>query len=252
MRVAVISDIHGNLVSLEAVLRVLDSERIDSIVCLGDVAATGPQPHQVIERLRSMRCPVVMGNADAWLLNPSPDSLAEEDENAKHIVELNLWCSKQLAPTDLDYIRSFPSTHDIALDYNLEMLCCHGSPQSNTDRILATIEIPVLQAMLSNVTAEIVACGHTHIQMLRRYMNQILINPGSVGLPYDVIPNLPGMNAEDAQVRNPPWAEYAIISSTNHGLEVDFRRTPIDLDALIHAAVTSGMPDPQWWTKDWK
>jgi len=249
MRIAVISDIHGNLVSLETVLHVLDSEEIDDIVCLGDIAATGPQPRQVVERLRSRKIPVIMGNADAWLINPSNE--AEGDENARRIVELNLWCRKQLTPPELEYISSLPPTQEAALG-NLKMLCCHGSPQSNMDRILATTEIPNLQSMLSGVTAEIVACGHTHIQMFRRYMNQVIINPGSVGMPYDVIPGLPGVNPEDARMRNPPWAEYAIVTSTNQGLEINIRRTPINREAVIQAAFDSAMPNPDWWTRDWR
>lgn len=71
MRIAVIADLHGNLVALEAVLAALADERTDGIVCLGDVAATGPQPRETVERLRAVGCPVVMGNADAWLLDPS-------------------------------------------------------------------------------------------------------------------------------------------------------------------------------------
>ena len=250
MRIAVISDIHGNLVSLDTVLRVLDSEEIDSIVCLGDIAATGPQPRQAVERFRSRKIPVVMGNADAWLINPSP--VTEGDANARQIVELNLWCRKQLTPTELEYISSFPPTREVTLGYDEKVFCCHGSPQSNMDRILATTEIPDLQRMLSGVTAEIVACGHTHIQMLRRYLNQVIINPGSVGMPYDVIPGLPGVNPEDARMRNPPWAEYAIVSSANQALEINVRRTPINREAVIQAAFDSAMPNPDWWTRDWR
>ena len=250
MRIAVISDVHGNLVSLETVLRVLDSEEIDTIVCLGDIAATGPQPREAVERFRSRKIPVVMGNADAWLINPSLES--EGDENAQRIIELNLWCRKQLTSTELEYISSFPPALEVSLGYDVKMLCCHGSPQSNMDRILATTEIPNLQTMLSGVTAEIVACGHTHIQMLRRYLNQVIINPGSVGMPYDVIRGLPGVNPEDARMRNPPWVEYAIVSSVNQGLEFNLRRTPVNREAVIQAAFESTMPDPDWWTRDWR
>jgi len=250
MRLALISDIHGNLVSLEAVLRVLDREELDGIVCLGDVAATGPQPRQVIELMKARRIPVVLGNADAWLINPNP-STEGEDENARKIVELDLWCRNQLAPNQLEYLSSLPATHEVSLGPGLKMLCCHGSPHSATDRLLATTEISDLQRMLSGVTAEVVACGHTHMQMLRRYMNQVILNPGSVGMPYDVIPGTPGVNPADARIRNPPWAEYAIIHSTNRVLSIDIRRTPVDCEAVIQAAFQSTMPDPDWWTRDW-
>ena len=72
MRLALISDIHGNNVALEAVLTAISTRAIAQVICLGDVASTGPQPYEVIKRLREMSCPVVMGNMDAWLLQPEP------------------------------------------------------------------------------------------------------------------------------------------------------------------------------------
>ncbi len=68
MRIGLISDIHGNLLALEVVLQELAQEQVDQIICLGDVGALGPQPRQVIERLRYLHCPVILGNTDAWLL----------------------------------------------------------------------------------------------------------------------------------------------------------------------------------------
>ncbi len=71
MRLALISDIHGNNVALEAVLTAISTQNITQVICLGDVASTGPQPCEVIKRLREIGCPVVMGNMDVWLLQPA-------------------------------------------------------------------------------------------------------------------------------------------------------------------------------------
>ena len=71
MKLAILSDIHGNLTAFEAVLAELEREQITHIVCLGDVAVMGSQPARVIDRLNDLRIPVVMGNTDAWLLEPS-------------------------------------------------------------------------------------------------------------------------------------------------------------------------------------
>ena len=71
MRIGLIADIHGNLFALDAVLAALARIGMDELICLGDVAALGPQPREVIERLRALRCPVVMGNTDAWHLDPA-------------------------------------------------------------------------------------------------------------------------------------------------------------------------------------
>lgn len=242
MRIGVMSDIHANLVSFEAVLRALDREQIDTIVCLGDVAAIGPQPHEAIERLRSLNCPVILGNADAWLLDPKP--AVEENEDAKRIVDINLWCRKQLSPTDLAFIRSFSSTHEISLDDGLKMVCYHGSPKSNTDKISATTPDDELKRMLSGCDASLLAGGHTHTQMLRRYGNKLIINPGTVGSPYEFV-------ERGRRVQNSPGAEYAIVGCTDRKLQIDFRRIPIDANAVIHAAHASGMPHAASWAGDW-
>ena len=242
MRIGVISDIHANLVSFEAVLGALDSERVDTIICLGDVAAIGPQPHEAIERLRLLNCPVIMGNTDAWLLDPKPTG--EENENAKRTVEINLWCRKQLQPTDLDFIRSFSSTYEIHLDDDLKMLCYHGSPKSNTDGISATTPDHDLERMLSGCDVNIMAGAHTHTQMLRHYRDQLIINPGTVGSPYKFV-------ERGRQVRNPPSAEYAIVGYIDRKLQIDFCRIPIDANAIVHAAHESGMPHAASWAADW-
>ena len=98
MRLAVISDIHGNLVALEAVLAAITARDIEIIICLGDVAATGPQPQQVIERLRAIGCPVVMGNTDAWLLEPKLEETT--DPFAQRIQDIELWGAQQLSTAD--------------------------------------------------------------------------------------------------------------------------------------------------------
>src|SRR5258707_12846952 len=105
MRVALISDIHGNCVALEAVLADIERAGVDQVVCLGDVGATGTQPHAVVERLQATGCPDVMGKADAWLLNPQLS--ATEDEPIRQIAELDLGRVPQLSENNLAYIYSF-------------------------------------------------------------------------------------------------------------------------------------------------
>ena len=91
MRIAIISDIHGNFVALETVLNDLKAEHIDRIVCLGDVTSGGPQPGEVIAQLKTLNCPVVMGNMDTRCLNPYPDE--GKSKNAKRGNEVRSWVS---------------------------------------------------------------------------------------------------------------------------------------------------------------
>jgi predicted phosphodiesterase len=242
MRIAILSDIHGNLVALEAVLADLDAERIDQIVCLGDVATFGPRPREVIAQLRGLNCPIVMGNMDAWVLNPRPHEV--RDENSQRITEVEFWSARQLSPADLDYLRTFRPTVEVALGDETTLLCFHGSPQSNTDAIVSTTPEEELERMLSGFSATVMAGGHTHVQILRRHRDLIFINPGSVGLPFE-------RARHTDQVRNPPRAEYGLVSWENGSLNIELRRVPFDVDVMIQAARDSGMPHLAWWVKNW-
>src|SRR5947199_9149929 len=100
MRIGIIADIHGNLIALESVLSELKREQIDHIICLGDVAALGPHPHEVVERLCKLNCPCILGNTDDWYLQPVP----EDDDELREIVQ---WALEQMADSDLHSLRSF-------------------------------------------------------------------------------------------------------------------------------------------------
>lgn len=172
MRIAIISDIHGNLVALETILTDLNKEHVDQIVCLGDVAITGPQPREVIEQLKALNCPVVMGNCDAWLLDPQPYE-TKGDSQWIRILEIELWDAQQLSSADLDYVRMFQPTAQIPLGEGTTLLCFHGSPKSNTDIIVSTTSDEELERMLSGFHATVMAGGHTHVQMIRRYKGSV-------------------------------------------------------------------------------
>src|SRR3954449_12431588 len=103
MRIGLIADIHGNAVALDVVLAELMREQVDEIICLGDVAALGPQPREVLRRLRKIGCPIVMGNTDAWLAAWPPDEAI-----SREVFAITDWCAAQLSADDLVYIRTFP------------------------------------------------------------------------------------------------------------------------------------------------
>jgi predicted phosphodiesterase len=245
MRVAIISDIHGNLPALDAVLAEIDADRVDRVVCLGDVASLGPQPREVIARLRVLGCPVVMGNADADVLDPlAPEDVPNED--FRRLRELDVWMAGLLSADEKGYLRSFQPTVEADLGGGVNLLCYHGSPRSFNDRLLPTTDSETLDTWLGGHPAALYAGGHTHLQMLVRHRKALVLNPGSVGLPYDTVPVPP-----DTSTRNPAWAEYAIVESGRGRLRVELRRTPFDVAALLRAARDSGMPHADWWSADW-
>src|SRR5262245_56867456 len=116
MLVAIISDIHGNCIALEAVLADLSRDKIDHLVCLGDAIQGGPQPVEVVARLRALACPVVMGNADAWLL--TGEETGSEPITPERLAKLNevrVWSLAQLSDEDRAFIADFQPTVTIPL-----------------------------------------------------------------------------------------------------------------------------------------
>jgi putative phosphoesterase len=250
MKIALIADLHANFTAFQAVLSDLKRARPDLIICLGDVAETGPQPREVISRLRELGDPVVMGNTDAQMLQPI-ETEEEVDEDRKRMEDIFRWCVEQLGEDDLNYLRTFQPHVEVDMGQGVRLVCYHGSPRSNKERIEMSTPEDALAEMLAGHDATIFAGGHTHQVMLRSYASSLVINPGSVGLPFVY---------EDGMVRNPSWAEYALVTNntvrTHHGagvgeLRVDFRRTPVNLEALKAAVRTSGMPHADWWLRDW-
>jgi predicted phosphodiesterase len=242
LRIALIADIHGNLGALDAVLAAIERDRVDQVISLGDVAASGPQPREVIERLRGLGCRSVMGNTDAWLLSPS--HRVDADEDWRRIEAIDEWCAAQLGPAQLDYLRSFEPLVRLPLADDASMLCFHGSPRSFDEVMVATTPDDQLEEMLAGHRALVMAGGHTHVQMLRRFGEALMINPGSVGLPFE-------RAGATGPARNPPWAEYALVEWREGEASVAFRRVPVDSRATVDAILRSGMPHAEWWAQDW-
>lgn len=249
MKVGLFGDVHGNLAALEAALAALAAERPDRLVCLGDVAATGPQPRETLRRLREVGCPVVLGNADAALLAPPPKlptvAPPATDADARRIAAIDRWCADQLDAADRAYVEAFQATVAVDLGGGRRLLCFHGSPGSSDDVIAATTPDEELDRLLAGHAADVFAGGHWHFRLLRNHRGREVVNPGSVGLPYLILP--------DGGARVPAWAEFALLHAPATGpIEVAFRRVPYDQAATVRAMVERGMPHAGWWTVDWE
>ena len=236
MRIAVISDMHGNDLAFEAIEADIQRQKVDQIVCLGDAIQGGPQPSAVAKRLRSLNCPVVMGNADAWLI--SGEETADEGispERLKKMREIRLWSSSQLSEEDIDYISSFQPTITVKLEDGPDLLCFHCSPDSFDDIILPATPEEEFQKFLGAYTDRILTGGHTHAQQIRRIGKYFFFNPGSVGFAYS-------HNQPDDGFHADPWAEYAILTDENGQINLEFRRIPFNTQELIRIYAESGRP----------
>ena len=240
MRIALFSDTHGNLPATEAALAAIARARPDQVICLGDVAMFGPQPRETLAAIAALGCPVVMGNTDAWALDPQPFTIRKPSDELKYDVEL--WGARQLTPDDQAFIRTFQPTITLDLGHGRSLLCCHGSPRHFSDVIRATTPDAELAEKLAGRRAAVIAGGHTHTPLLRRFENSLVINPGSVGLP---------IFWRNGQIQNPVWAEYALLRAENGRLDVSFRRVPYSLAGLETAVRASAMPHQEAFLQDW-
>jgi predicted phosphodiesterase len=238
MRVAVLSDIHGNCIALDKVLEDLARRPVDKMVCLGDAVQGGPQPAEVVARLRVLKCPVVMGNADAWLLSgEETGNEATSDERRRVLDAVREWSLSHISSADRAFVQGFERTVEVELDVGHRLLCFHGSPASFDDIMLPDTPQEALFNFLGRYTADAMTGGHTHVQYLRRLGpdKRFFFNPGSIGLAYSHHQPDDGFQAD-------PWAEYAVLTSEGERLALEFRRVPYDVEQLIQVYRASGRP----------
>jgi predicted phosphodiesterase len=241
VRIALFSDVHGNVVAFRAMLDDLARQDVDTGVCLGDHAQGGPQPAECVEHLRALGWPAAMGNSDHFLLTFDPGEEAVTDaqvENAK-------WSQAQLSDDLLAFHRGFRPTVELDLDDGRKLLAFHGTPRSWDEIVGPWMEEEDFRAPFDGLDAAVFAGGHTHQQWARRLGDAYYVNPGSVGLPID-----------RHQSETPPHAdvhaEYAILTVDGGGIGVEFRRIPFDADELLRSIEASGIPNPEDAADYWR
>jgi predicted phosphodiesterase len=232
VRIALVSDLHGNEIAVEAVLEQIRHLGVDGVVCLGDVATLGPRPVEVLQRLQELRCPCVLGNHDAFLGRPE---LIQHYTRAAPVVEAIHWCRSLLTQEQIEWLGGLPAHLELALGGATTLLGYHGSPRSSTDDLLSTTPADELGRMFGGHEAAVMAGGHTHIQMLRQHRGTLVVNPGSVGLPF-----------REYVGGGPPeildHAEYAVVTATAGSISVDLRRVELAVATLRASLERSDLP----------
>lgn len=233
MKIGLISDIHGNYSALDAVLTDLVRDRVDRIICLGDSLSSGPQPREVLARLLADRVELVLGNTDRRLLHPiSPDG---QSEHVRMLIEIEAWIRQMIPSGELAELGNAQQTISVKLTDRLHLLCCHGSPQSVEDRLLAELDDRQLDQLLAGQEFDLLAAGHTHVPMLRSYGARLLLNPGSVG----------------SAVGKGPVAHYGLVTAIDGKVEYCLRTASYDVGPAILQARRTGMPHAEWWADRW-
>lgn len=226
MRVAVLSDIHGVLPALEAVLEEPDVQAADRIVVTGDIAA-GPQPVETLDLLCGLgdRVLWVRGNADRELV-------AIAGGGSTPYPEAN-WAGGQLRPDQVQLLDKLPTTAMLDIDGLGTVLFCHATPRDDEELVVVDSRLDRWAEVFAGLdpTVTTVVCGHTHMPFVRLAHGRTVVNPGSVGMPY-----------------GPPGAYWALLGDNGIAL----RRTTYDFDAACaRIAAESGYPDAAAWADEY-
>jgi len=228
-RVAVLSDVHGNLVALEAVRKAIKKEKPDAVIVAGDHVMNGPDPVGTVDAIRDMEASgatIVQGNTDVavadfdyaaafpWLTDGIPDTFLAAAE----------WAHDELGDERLGWLRRLPAERRLMLDDTM-VLACHASPGSQTQGFDAQLDPSVMLESVSRTDARIICCGHTHLPDVRDLGWKIIVNGGSAGYVFD----------------GDPTASWALVEIDGEEIRTEIRRSEFDTMAVANAISARGL-----------
>jgi predicted phosphodiesterase len=235
MRIAAISDVHGNLPALDAVLEDVADRSVDLVVNLGDLLSGGVRPRETADRLMELDLPTVRGNHERQLLTFPRERMGLSDRLAHDTIT--------------ERHREWLATLPLTLAPAPGVLAFHGSPTDDLVYLLETVdpdgarpatETEVVERLGSSVGEALLLCGHTHLQRsMRLATGALVVNPGSVGWPAysDDLPHPHVMEA------GTPHARYAVVDDGTGAWAVEFRSVTYDWDRAAAIADANGRPD---------
>lgn len=223
-RIAILADIHGNPPALEAVIADIAKQSVDEVLVGGDLVGRGPQGRAVVDRIRELGWPSVRGNHEEYLLTfrrgeVPPDWLEADEWSASR------WMADELGDAAARFIEVLPFS--CVSQTAPELRLVHGTPQSANDGIGPWTSDRRTAEHWESVDENILICAHTHRPLMRSVAGGLVVNVGSVGLPF---------NADRR-------AQYALITTDAADVEVEFRQVPYDLDEILEVYRSSGFLD---------
>lgn len=222
MRIAIFSDIHGNLQALEAVLADIDDQQVDAVFCLGDLVGYGASPNEVIGRIRAKGFPTVVGNYDDGVGFDRDDcgcAYREESERERGQRSL-MWTRAHVTAQNKEYLQTLVPEIRFEMD-GKRVLLVHGSPRKINEYLFEDRPLSSFQRLAASSDADLIVFGHTHKPYVKDVDGVRFLNVGSVGKPKDG-----------------DWrACYAILDP-----EVTFRRVPYDVAAAAAAIRATDLP----------
>lgn len=231
-KIAIISDIHGNLEALKAVFNDVDKRGIKEVYCLGDIIAKGAHPKECLALIKE-RCKVIIrGNCDRYF-SSEQDLSQKSSEEAKRY----LWNHRSLSKEEREYLLSLPFSHEFYMSGNLVRIF-HATPNWDNGLVLSqssptdkyTLFLPS-DNTVSDKVADVCVYGHIHYQYLEKIYNRVIINAGSVGNSLDTVRN----DAKDADDKFTSCAFYLVLEGALDAKELgslsyQFIRVPYDVE----------------------
>ncbi len=216
-KIAIISDIHGNLEALKAVLADMDKRGVDKVYCLGDILAKGSNQQECFDLIKDKCEVIIMGNCDEFFTS----DLDLSKINEENIRRIN-WNKGKINDETREYIKHLPFSYEFYLSGRLVRLI-HAHPERN-DKFVGNIDFitnyyPLFlpsEKTVSDKVADVVVCGHIHTPYSQKIYNRFIINPGSVGDSIDVFRN----DSKDGNVLFTTCANYAILTGNIDSLNV--------------------------------
>ncbi len=251
-RIALYSDIHANIVALEAVIDDMDARGVTERYCLGDLVGYGPRPTEVIERVRGLGDAMIQGNYDRAICEHqvTPGTEFQTPRETLDGAESYAYAVAAVTPDDVAFLRGFPVEHRMKID-GVRIMLCHGSPRRVNDLVEPDTDPAELVAYMDEAKADVVCCGHTHVPFHRalvtadRFLHWV--NAGSVGRPRDGDPRAAWVElviGEHEEVLEAASADTACrrVGTTDTWLATVHHRVAYDVEEVYHDMLAVGLP----------
>jgi phosphoesterase, MJ0936 family len=183
MKIAVISDVHGNVDALSTFLEDVVTENVDTIICLGDLVGYGPYPNEVISLIRKKHIVCIKGNYDNSVVDNEYSYIRETAINSFSLP----WTVNELTEENRLFLQNLPSTMTLTIG-DKELLFVHGSPNKINEYLLKNADNTL--NIMNSINEDILFCAHTHIPDIKEFSNKLYINCGSIGKPKISRPNI--------------------------------------------------------------
>jgi putative phosphoesterase len=216
LKIAFLSDIHGNAIALESVLEDIEKNNVDKICVLGDLCYRGPEPKRSLDLIRSLDAQIIKGNADEWVVRGVQKG--EVPDAALEIMNLERdWTVSQLDPSAIQYLSDLPL--ELKLEANgVRIHAFHATPSSLFDVVSPSDDDEhIRSSLMSSIDAEIYIYAHIHKPYIRYMGGKAVINIGSVGLPFDGLTR----------------SSYAIVEIEEGNLKTSIQRVSFDVDKVV-------------------